>query len=416
MALPTHLRRFLFAAASVALISVPSLGLGGCQGEGEGIDDADGEDEPGISEGELNSPRATGPLTFSDECRAGKKITIAAMGDVLLHGPLQKQAYASREGFHSLWSAAEPLIAKADVAYANFEGPAAAGVTSSGTAVTDPGKVFDGRVYSSYPMFNYHPSLASSLLESGVDVVSTANNHALDRRSLGADRTIDVLNNAGLKFTGTRASNNREQPWYTVTNKGGVKLAWVACTFSTNGIPDTKNQVLHCYEDTAEIESNIRNIRANGIADAVIVTPHWGTEYTHTPGAEQKRLAKRLLDAGAIAILGGHPHVVQPWEKYTTTDGRETFIIYSLGNFVSGQSQLPRRSSLMLYLGLTKGNDGKVTVNGVRYVPLTMRRWTVEPSDKAQGAADSRALTEGIFGKWNAMASDAPLNTTPNCR
>ncbi|MCA9246215.1 MAG: CapA family protein, partial [Planctomycetales bacterium] len=109
-------------------------------------------------------------------------------------------------------------------------------------------------------------------------------------------------------------------------------------------------------------------------------------------------------------------HVVQPWEKHVTPDGREGFVIYSLGNFVSGQSQLPRRSSLVLYLGLTKGRDGKVFVNGVRHVPLTMRRWTVEPSDKASDATESMALTTQIFGEWNRMKSDERLVTNPECR
>lgn len=408
----------------LGLVALSTLALGataasaGCaveQGATED-DDADGEGAGTSEDAVTNAPRASGPLRFSDACAGGEKITIAAVGDVLLHKGLQVQATTAQNRFKSLWSGMSHLVAQADVAYANLEGPTAEGVNKSGSATRDPGLTFDDNVYSSYPIFNYHPSLADDLKSTGFDVVSTANNHSLDRRAIGADRTIENLRRANLAYTGTRPSTDPSHPWHTVTNTRGVRLAWLACTFSTNGIPDTKSQVLDCYKNRSEVLSTIRSLKDRSDVDAVIVTPHWGAEYTHTPASQEKKLAHDMLDAGAIAVLGGHPHVVQPWEKHVTPDGREGFVIYSLGNFVSGQSQLPRRSSLVLYLGLTKTRAGKVVVNGVRHVPLTMRRWTVEPSDKAQGAADSFALTTQIFGEWNRLASDAPLVTNPECR
>ena len=87
------------------------------------------------------------PLVFSAACDAGERLVIAAVGDVLLHSGLQKQAYASSQGFISLWGDAVDLLAQADVTYANLEGPTAPGVNSSGSAVADPGKVFDNRTY-----------------------------------------------------------------------------------------------------------------------------------------------------------------------------------------------------------------------------------------------------------------------------
>ena len=122
-----------------------------------------------------------------------------------------------------------------------------------------------------------------------------------------------------------------------------------------------------------------------------------------------------LLDAGALAILGNHPHVVQSMETVTTSDGREGFVIYSMGNFVSGQPNVARRSSLVLYLGLTKGSDGKVTLNGVRHLPLWMDKWSVRPADRG-GAEDGLALTTRILGKWNRMGSSDPLVTNAGCR
>lgn len=406
----------LAALASLASFTVASVG---CSSDAQIGDEEEEEEGASATEDPLSAPAAAGPLEFADACKAGTSITIAAVGDVLLHGPLQLQAYASSEGHHSLWKNVAPRLEGADITYGNLEGPCAEGVTTGGEA-RDPGKVFDKRVYSSYPQFNYHPSLVGALKETGFDVVSTANNHALDRRALGADRTIANLQRDGLAFTGTRPSTDTNAPWYTMTEAKGIKVAFVACTFSTNGIPDTKKQVLHCYEGgrpsgtpNPELLSTIKSLKDRPGVDAVIVTPHWGVEYKHSPELSEKKLAHAMLDAGALAVFGGHPHVVQPWEKVATADGREGFVIYSLGNFVSGQSGLAKRSSLMLFLGLTKGSDGKVTINGVRHLPLSMSPspWTAVP---AKG--ESLDLTTKILGKWNRLDPEEAVKTNPQCR
>ncbi len=399
----------LLALTALASFVVTAVGCSADSTVGE----EEEEDEEGATQDPLSSPAASGPVEFAAACREGTKITIAAVGDVLLHSPLQQQAYSAADGHHSLWKNVEPLLSRADITYGNLEGPCAEGVSTGGEA-RDPGKVFDNRVYSSYPQFNYHPSLIGALKESGFDVVSTANNHALDRRTLGADRTIKNLRAAGMPFTGTRASNEPEASWYTMTEAKGVRVAFVACTFSTNGIPDPKNQVLSCYEDKATLLATIRGLagRPNEV-DAIVVTPHWGVEYKHSPEAQEKKLAREMLDAGALVVLGNHPHVVQPMEKVTTADGREGFVIYSLGNFVSGQKSVAKTSSEILYVGLTKGSGGKVTVNGVRHLPLQMKTgpWTSLPA-----TGESLALTTRILGEWNRIGPNDPLVTNPGCR
>ena len=409
---PSSLAVRLLRLAALASLASFTIAAVGCSSDAT-VGDEEDEEGAGVEVGAL-VPAAAGPLKFRDACRAGTKITIAAVGDVLLHSPLQQQAYASPEGHHSLWKNVEPLLSRADLTYANLEGPCAEGLATTGESA-DPGKRFDNKVYSSYPQFNYHPSLIGSLKESGIDFVSTANNHALDRRWAGADRTIKNLKEAGLAFAGTKASTDASPSWYTITEAKGVKVAWVACSFSTNGIPDTKSQVLHCYEDKATLLSTIRGLAGRPReVDAIIVTPHWGVEYNHAPEQQEKNLAHEMLDAGATAVFGGHPHVVQPWEKYTTRDGREGFVIYSLGNFVSGQSGVAKSSSEILYVGLTKGTDGKVTVNGVRHMPLQMKQspsWTTMPA-----TGDSLALTTKILGEWNRIGPNDELVTNPDCK
>jgi poly-gamma-glutamate synthesis protein (capsule biosynthesis protein) len=395
-----------------------ALSLFGCADDAAGdlsLDDEDGDDYDGFAPKADNNAGLGGPLSFTNACAAGARITIGAVGDVLLHAPLQHQAIAQSTRFRSLWAPIEDLIAKPDQMYANFEGPSAHGANRSGRAVADPGFVFDDVVYSSYPQFNYHGHLPNDLKASGFDIVSTANNHSLDRHSLGADRTIDAMTTAAMPYTGTRRSDGIGA-WHVAATANGIKLAWIACTFSTNGIPDRKNQVLGCWEDEREIHELIDRLETQ--VDAVIITPHWGEEYTANPSRAQRDLAHRFLDQGATLVLGAHPHVLQPWEKYKTRDGRETFAIYSLGNFVSGQTQLARRATILLHVGLTKTSSG-VVVNGVSYVPLLMNTRAgvraVEAIDRAGGSADARRLITTMFGTQNIQDPAKPLSTTPGC-
>lgn len=409
------LRRACLAAA---------LALAACAAPAPDPDALSADDEDGLPYVSLaDGPKAdgftpsNGPLTFGAACAPGDRLTIAAVGDVLLHGPLQQQAFADADGFRSLWAEALPLLSAADVAYANLEGPTAAGVDARGRDVGDPGRSFGTNgVYTSYPQFNYHPDLVTDLIASGVDVVSTANNHSLDRRSLGVDRTLDALEAAGLPYTGTIRAG-AERVFHTLTRTGGFTLGWLACTYGTNGIPDRDDQVLHCYEDRDEVLSTIRALAARPDVDAVIATPHWGYEYQAMPHASQVDLAHEMLEAGALAVLGGHPHVLQPWERHVTEDGRETFVIYSLGNFVSNQNGLAKRSTLLLLLGLTRTAEG-VRVHGVRYVPMFMdkggRRELVALSPGGPHA-DSLGLTLEMFGGYNLARAGDPLVLDPQC-
>jgi hypothetical protein len=153
--------------------------------------------------------------------------------------------------------------------------------------------------------------------------------------------------------------------------------------------------------------------------DAVIVTPHWGLEYQATPRDEEMDLAHDFLDAGAIAVLGIHPHVLQPWAHYRTADGRDTFVIYSLGNFVSGQKHIPRKSTLMLQLGLRRTADGDVRIQGARYVPLYMHEepgyLTLRVLDKDGGLGESRELTVDMFGLHNLSTPEPSIDAAPQC-
>jgi hypothetical protein len=363
-------------------------------------------------------------LRFAGACEPGKRVTLAFGGDLLLHHELQQQAYAVEEGAAVLWTGIADLLAEPDLTYLNLEGPMGAGLDRDFLEVEDPGRKFDRVVYTAYPRFNYHASIAKDLVAAGIDIVSTANIHALDRGPLGVDRTIAALRQAKLPFVGTQEAGELARN-YTVTEVDGLEIAWIACTQTTNQIPDDFGQVMRCGNG-AVIEDQIRRLRATGRyhkrepkVDAVIVTPHWGKEYSHTPREADQQLAQRFIEAGAIAVIGSHPHVVQPWAKLQAEDGREGLVMYSLGNFASHQVELSRRSSLLLYVDLVETADGTLRIAGVRYVPLHVTQrgdeFFVEAIDRTQGPADARALLVALLGAGNLALPDERKLGDPHC-
>lgn len=358
-------------------------------------------------------------LAFTDACAPEEVVTIAAVGDIMGHREIQRQAYATDEGFGVVWANIADLLAAADITYGNLESPTAPGLGRDHEAHTDPGRRFDNKVYSGYARFNIHPSILDDLVKAGFDVVSTANNHSLDRDAEGIDRTLAQLRKRKIKHTGTRPAGS-DKPFWTITEAKGMRIAWVSCTLHTNFGKDDQDQVLHCFEPGDPVRKVVRRLKKRKNVDAVIVTPHWGKEYTHEPRERQQKFAQRWLDAGATAIIGSHPHVVEPWEIRETEDGRQGFVFYSLGNFFSHQRTLNRRSTLILYVGLAKTEDG-VRVVGARYVPLHVRMkgekeaFFVEAIDRVNGPADARKLLVDLLGPSSVMPPQLPIDVRPQC-
>ncbi len=355
-----------------------------------------------------------------------RPIVMAAVGDVLLHGPFQRWAAEQPEGFFAAMAPVRDLLEGADIAIANLEGPAAANVVgANGRAVAAPATRYDDNVYKGYPLFNYHPSIIGDLRRLGVDVLQTANNHALDRGSLGVDRTLAAMDEARMPHTGTRLSTARSAGYrwstsYNVRRGGrGYRFAFISCTFSTNGLPDRRAQVLHCHD--GELLAQIRALHADRGNAAVIVMPHWGDEYQPLPNAYQTGLAQRMADAGATAIIGTHPHVVQPEAMLRARDGRTVPVVYSLGNFVSYQIGLPRLSTAIYLLGFTPTRDGRLAATMTGWIPLRMRKGasiSVDPLDRLSEAeaapyrahllrtfAADRKLPADPAAYWNRSAA-----------
>lgn len=337
-------------------------------------------------------------LSFNADClRANDRATISFVGDILVHKAIYESVVKNSKRFASTWKRTIPYFSKADFSVGNLEGPAAMGIDAKGKDHGDIGFVYDGVVYSGTNfVFNYHPQILAELNQSGFDLLTLANNHALDRRSIGIDRTLQAAQAYKMPTMGTRMSKDTNGEFHRVMDINHIRVAFIACTEATNGMPDPANQVLRCYEDERLMKA-IRDLSSRSDIDALIVYPHWGDEYAPAPNKNQKIYARKYLEAGATAIIGSHPHVLQPWEMYRTKDGRETLIAYSLGNFLAGQPGLEKQTGAIIYMGLSKEGPGKAKIFGVGYTPTYRDGFEIYPIESG-GKTDVLNHAAKYFG------------------
>jgi hypothetical protein len=326
-------------------------------------------------------PKNNLDLKFSTSCDShNQQAIISFVGDILIHKALYQAVISETKHFNQIWKKTDPLIQKADFSVANLEGPAALGIDKNGKDRGDIGFVYDDDIYSGTNyIFNYHPRVLSDLKDSGMDLLTVANNHSTDRLGLGIDRTILAARAIGFPTVGTRKSDEPNGDYFKIVPVKNMRVAFVGCTEYIN-TPDNDNQVLFCENE--KIFKIIKEVSSRLDVDALVVLPHWGVEYSHLPRDYQREYARRYLEAGAIAVMGSHPHVLQPWGKYTTKNGRETLILYSLGNFVAAQEGLDRQVGTVAYIGLSKNGAQKAKIFGVGYTPTYRVGTSINPIGK----------------------------------
>ena len=302
--------------------------------------------------------------------------TLTIAGDAMCHAPYNHYNEATGEyDFTPVFRYAKPWVEAADLAVVNLE-----------TTLSGPGSDPANPDYTGYPMFNTPDTFAYALKDAGFDLFSTTNNHSLDRYFRGLCRTLDVLDEAGIPHVGTyRTQEERDRNnGIVVMDCGGISIAFLAYTYGTNGIPvpDDSPWAVNIFNidyltylsefDTELVAADMAAARALG-CDLIAVIMHWGNEYHLEQNAYQERHARTLIDLGADLVLGGHPHVLEPYEFVTTEAGNTGFVCYSLGNFVSGQVYEYTDTTVLLNLELKKDLvTGETTVEGVSYVPFLM--------------------------------------------
>jgi poly-gamma-glutamate capsule biosynthesis protein CapA/YwtB (metallophosphatase superfamily) len=317
--------------------------------------------------------------------RTSARVTLGAVGDVLMHDAVKRSAAAHGAGspdagYSWLFEPIADLLAAPDLTFANLETPIA------------PKSNLGARPF----VFDAPPAVLGALVRAGVDLVSFANNHAFDQGRPGFLETIDEVTRAGLVPLGVGPAPRASGPVHRDVN--GLRLAFLgyAHFFNQDGndCPSRADGARCVQAALLDGDRAVEDVRAAAAdADAVVVSVHWGDEYQLQPRAEDVALARRLADAGALVVIGHHPHVLQPIELYRRADGRWAVIVYSLGNFVSNQSRnfvpgvtppdvAATRDGALVRVELARRDYGRgvarVEVTGADFVPLWTENDTVE--------------------------------------
>ncbi len=303
---------------------------------------------------DINADALPAPVTSTTEEQIlFSSVSFVAVGDNLIHKPIYNQAAArTSEGydFSYAYENFADIISQPDVAILNQE-----------TIISTEHNV------STYPMFNSPVEVGEEMLELGFDVFNIATNHSIDCGEKGLVSAINFWKEKNAITCG--AYLNREDysdiPMHEVN---GVKIAYLGFTDSTNGLslPDDSEVILVRASEETRLQQRI--IDAKAVADVVVVSAHWGNEYTHEPTDSQRQLARKLASWGADVIIGTHPHVIQPVEYIDNEDGSRTLVAYSLGNFISAQNRGPRMLGGVLNFEIVRNNaTGDISFENVRF-------------------------------------------------
>ena len=262
-----------------------------------------------------------------------KRVHVTAVGDNLIHYSVYKNAEqlagpGENFDFKPLYENVKYLIEEADVAIINQE-----------TIISESNELRGAN--GGALLFNSPPEVADAIIDMGFDVITMANNHLLDFGIDALEESINFWNQKAEQYDLTVLGaylNEADAENIRVREVNGVKIAFLAYAENINGfeIPDDSpiRVILNAEEDVIE-----RQIRyADQIADAVVVSAHWGAEDTHEVSEDRKILAQKMVDWGADVILGSHPHTAQTMEWLTRDDGSRGFVYYSMGNFICCQT------------------------------------------------------------------------------
>jgi poly-gamma-glutamate synthesis protein (capsule biosynthesis protein) len=258
------------------------------------------------------------------------RIKIAAIGDLLMHIPVKLSAKMHNEtdakgkslnnnGFNYLFSPAKHIFKNHDAVIANMEFPIVAPYKS---------KAFN---------FNCEPDIIPALKDSGINIVTVANNHTYDKRRKGLIETVKTLKKYNMPFIGA-GENEEVARKGIIISKGNLKVGIIGYTGVFNIRLNKNNPAFPRVNDFYYQNKVLEDIkRMKSKVDFLVMSVHWGSEYTYSPSAKDRLLAYKYIDAGVDMIIGHGPHVLQYAEKYKAKNGRHAIIVYSLGNYISNQ-------------------------------------------------------------------------------
>jgi len=250
-------------------------------------------------------------------------LKIIFAGDLMGHmtqvSAAKREADGNGYDYKPVFKHLKPYFSSADLAVINLEYPLA------------------GEPYTGFPQFSSPDESVFAAKDAGFNVMATANNHSLDKGKLGLERTLLILDSLGIEHFGTyKDTAERDNRYPLFIEKNGIKIAFLNYTYGTNFLVEEEPNVVNRI-DTARMSEDIRKAKLAS-PDFIITFMHWGSEYENTQNQKQKELAKFLVSNGVDLIIGGHPHVVQPFDKiYSSSISDSVPVMYSLGNFFSNQ-------------------------------------------------------------------------------
>ncbi|MDR1553606.1 MAG: CapA family protein [Prevotellaceae bacterium] len=299
-------------------------------------------------------------FVFTNHSFASDTLRLVFIGDIMQHSP-QINAAKMSDGtynYDSCFSFVASEIKYADFKVANLE------LTLSGAP------------YSGYPCFSAPDAIAETLKKTGINLLSTANNHSCDRGSKGITRTLDVLDELGIYHAGTyRNIAEKIFSHPQIVDIKGLRIAFLSYTYGTNGLPFAYPNIVNLI-DTTEIAKDIKLAKKYN-PDMIICLIHWGLEYQLKQNDEQKTLAQFMISRGINLIIGSHPHVVQPMEAQIDNAGNiKSAVVYSLGNAVSNQNYEHTDIGAIAHVSIVK-NDTATKIIDCKY-SLILRHRPVE--------------------------------------
>jgi len=276
-----------------------------------------------------------------EELPKEKRMSLVAVGDVLIHESVYLDAYKNGSyDFSHMFTYIEPIIKNYDLKFCNQE------------------SIIGGNYLgiSGYPSFNSPDEIGDELVRLGFNMISLANNHTMDK---GEDAVL--YSNSYWKsknvITSGSYSNIDEMNSVNIYEQKGIKYAFLAYTTGINGRL-RKEYLVNLYSDE-KVKNDIDKIKDK--VDVIIVSMHWGEEYKNYPNNNQKQIAEYLSSLGVNLIIGHHPHVVQPVDYIN-----DTLVIYSLGNFISNQLVLGINQGIGLIVGMDIiVEEGQVTFENI---------------------------------------------------
>lgn len=338
------------------------------------------------------------PFIYPDTTR----LRMVFAGDMMGHMPQITAAYndsTKTYDYKPVFEYVKQYITDADIAVVNLE------VTLA------------GEPYSGYPQFSSPDALAENLRDVGFDMLITANNHSIDRGKKGLERTIDVIDSAHIPHTGTfkdSADKQKNNPLFIEKNK--IKVAFVNYTYGTNGLKVQSPNLVN-YIDTVNIRKDIEACKTQK-SDFIVVTIHWGLEYERYSNYSQLSIAEFARKCGANAVIGSHPHVIQPIERlYDAWDSTTYFpVVFSLGNFVSNQRERYKDGGLIFALVIEKTNT--TVLKSCSFLPVWVFRGTIGkkpdyrliPPYKFAEASIKLGFGEADKAKCNEFFTDTRLH------